>query len=207
MLNNHDHRRVVSRFGADGAGRARARLAAVMLLTLRCTPFLFQGEELGLADSPIPDTAIVDVDGRDPVRTPMPWRSPAHAGPGAGFTTGRPWLPIPPEAERASVAAQHRDPDSVLSLYRRLIALRKRQPALTSGGYCPESAPDDVFAYRRTDPDGDVLIALNFASRERRLPDAFRGVPLLSSDPQRTEDATGSALRLAPHEGVVLAAR
>jgi alpha-glucosidase len=207
LLNNHDHPRAASRFDADGAGQVRARLAAVMLLTLRCTPFLYQGEELGLADSPIPAAAIVDVDGRDPVRTPMPWQSPADAGPGAGFTTGRPWLPIPPEAEHASVAAQREDPDSTLSLYRRLIALRKRHPALTRGGYRPESAPDDVFAYRRTDPDGDLLIALNFAAQERRLPGAFRWVLLLSSDPQRTEDAAGSALRLAPHEGLVLAAR
>lgn len=206
LLNNHDHPRAASRFDADGAGQARARLAAVMLLTLRCTPFLYQGEELGLADSPIPAAAIVDVDGRDPVRTPMPWQRHADAGPGAGFTTGQPWLPIPPEAEHASVAAQRQDPDSMLSLYRRLIALRKRHPALTRGSYRPESAPDDVFAYRRTDPDGDLLIALNFAAQERQLPDAFRGVLLLSSDPQRSERAASSELRLAPHEGLVLAA-
>jgi alpha-glucosidase len=207
FLNNHDHRRAVSRFDdADGGGQARARLAAVMLLTLRCTPFLYQGEELGLADSPIPAAAIVDVDGRDPVRTPMPWQAPAEAGPGAGFTTGRPWLPMPPEAEHASVARQQLDPNSMLSLYRRLIALRKRQPALTRGGYRTERAPDDVFAYRRTDPDGDLLVALNFAAQERQLPDALRGVPLLSSNPERTEDAASSELRLAPYEGLVLAA-
>ena len=206
LLNNHDHQRVASRFGADGAGQARARLAAVMLLTLRCTPFLYQGEELGLADSPIPPAAIIDVDGRDPVRTPMPWQSPADAGPGAGFTTGQPWLPIPPEAEQASVAAQHEDENSMLSLYRRLIALRKRHRALIRGSYRTEEAPDDVFAYRRTDADGDLLIALNFAAGERQLPDAFRGAPLLSSDPQRTEDAASRTLRLAPHEGLVLAA-
>lgn len=105
FLSNHGHPRAASRFDADGAGQARARLAAVMLLTLRCTAFLFQGEELGLADSPIPAAAIVDVDGRDPVRTPMPWQTPADAGPGAGFTTGQPWLPIPPEAGHASVLA------------------------------------------------------------------------------------------------------
>jgi alpha-glucosidase len=179
-----------------------------MLLTLRCAPFLYQGEELGLADTPIPAAAIVDIDGRDGVRTPMPWQSPADAGPGAGFTTGQSWLPIPPEAEHASVAAQLQDSDSTLSLYRRLLALRKCHPALTRGGYRPEEgAPDDVFAYWRTDPDGDVLIALNFAAEERQLPDTFRGVPLLSSDPHRAEDAASSQLRLAPHEGLVLAAR
>jgi glycosidase len=117
-----------------------------------------------------------------------------------------PWLPIPPGAGHASVAAQRQDPDSMLSLYRRLIALRKRHPALTRGGYRPESAPGDVFACRRTDLDDDLLITLNFAAREGQLPDAFRGVPLLSSDPQRTENAASSQLRLAPHEGLVLAA-
>ena len=210
-LNNHDHSRIASRLEFDGpdgtgVGAARARLAAVMLLTLRCTPFLYQGEELGLADSPIPAAAVVDVDGRDPVRTPMPWRSPADAGPGAGFTAGHPWLPIPPEAEHASVTVQQQDPDSILSLYRGLIALRKRHPALTRGDYRTESAPADVFAYRRTDPAGDLLVALNFSAEERELPEAFRGALLLSSDPKRTEDAVGSKLVLAPHEGLVLAA-
>ena len=93
----------------------------------------------------------------------------------------------------------------MLSLYRRLIALRKRHPALTRGEYRTESAPADVFAYRRSDPEGDLLIALNFAAEERELPDEFRGVPLLSSDPKRTEDTAGSTLCLAPHEGLVLA--
>jgi glycosidase len=133
-------------------------------------------------------------------------KAPLNAGPGAGFTTGQPWLPIPPGAEHASVAAQHQDRDSMLSLHRRLIAPRKRHPDLTCGSYRPERAPDDVFAYRRTDPDGDLLIALNFAAQERPLPDAFRGVLLLSSDRQRTEHAASSELRLAPHEGLVLAA-
>jgi glycosidase len=88
-----------------------------------------------------------------------------------------------------------------------LTALRKRHPALTRGGYRPEEGtPDDVFTYRRTDPAGDVLIALNFAAEERRLPDTFRGVPLLSSDPHRAEVAADPPLRLAPHEGLVLAA-
>jgi glycosidase len=94
----------------------------------------------------------------------------------------------------------------MLSLYRRLITLRKRHPALTHGSYQPKSAPDGVFAYRRTDPDRDLLIALNFAAEERQLPSAFCGTPLLSSDPHRIEDAAGPKLRLAPHEGLVLAA-
>ena len=86
-----------------------------MLLTLRGTPFLFQGDELGLQDVPIPPDRIVDVDGRDPERAPIPWERPSRAGPGAGFTTGEPWLPITPDAETAAAAVQVDDPGSMLS--------------------------------------------------------------------------------------------
>ena len=88
-LGNHDHPRLASRLGA-----ARARVAAMLLVTLRGTPFLYQGDELGLRDVPVAPEAVVDVDGRDPERAPIPWLAPSLAGPGAGFTTGTPWLPI-----------------------------------------------------------------------------------------------------------------
>ena len=96
-LNNHDHSRVATRYGT-----AQARVAALVLLTLRGTPFLFQGEELGLCDAPIPAEAVVDVDGRDPERAPLPWT----AGVNAGFTTGKPWLPLAPDAGLST--RQHR---------------------------------------------------------------------------------------------------
>ncbi|MFN8203196.1 MAG: alpha-amylase family glycosyl hydrolase [Solirubrobacteraceae bacterium] len=115
-LNNHDHSRTATRYGV-----ARARVAAVLVLTLRGTPFLFQGEELGMTDGDVPPEAVVDVDGRDPERVPMVWTP----GPGAGFTTGTPWLPVHPDAERLAVSVQAGDPASSLELYRALLALRR----------------------------------------------------------------------------------
>jgi len=205
FLNNHDHSRAATRFGADGFGAARARLAATMLLTLRGTPFLFQGEELGLADSPIDEDAVVDVDGRDPVRTPMPWENPAIAGPGAGFTRARPWLPLPPEAEGASVADQLADASSALSHYRALLRLRRDSPALRLGSYRPLDAPADVYAYLREHGDETVLVALNFSRQMRRLPLPSRAERLvLSTDPHRSPGPAGTHLELEPLEGAVL---
>ncbi|MGZ8647997.1 MAG: alpha-amylase family glycosyl hydrolase, partial [Solirubrobacteraceae bacterium] len=94
FLENHDKPRIASRFDDGGLGPARARAAAVMLYALRGTPFVYQGQELGLPDAEIPPERVVDVDGRDPERAPIPWRPPSVAGPGAGFTTGEPWLPL-----------------------------------------------------------------------------------------------------------------
>src|SRR4051812_11240788 len=129
FLANHDHPRVASRFDAGGQGPARARAVLLMLYALRGTPFVYQGEELGLPDAEIPPDRVVDVDGRDPERAPIPWQPPSEAGPGAGFTTGVPWLPLIAEAEELCVARPAADPDSALSLYR-----RPGQPRGGSGG-------------------------------------------------------------------------
>jgi alpha-glucosidase len=197
-LNNHDHSRTATRYGL-----ARARVAAVMVLTLRGTPFLFQGEELGLTDGAVPLEAIVDVDGRDPERVPIPWES----GPGAGFTTGRPWLPTHPDAARLAAAAQRGDPTSALELYRALIALRRATPALQHGSYRSVHSAPDVFAYSREHHGERVLIALNFAPFPRPLPaEAQGGTILLSThaEPSAGELAGDEARALAigrDHEG------
>src|SRR3954454_11855464 len=164
-LNNHDHSRVASRYDADGRGDLRARAAAMLLLTLRGTAFLYQGEELGLRDAEVPPEASVDVDGRDPQRAPMPW----EPGPGAGFTTGTPWLPLPPDVERVNAAAQAKDPRSTLSLYRALIALRRAVPALIDGRQRMVDAGPGILAYLR-ELDGErVLVALNFTPEDAPL--------------------------------------
>ena len=103
---------MATRYDEGGHGPARARAAALMLLALRGTAFLYQGQELGLPDAHVPPGAVVDVDGRDPERAPIPWEPPSAAGPGAGFTTGTPWLPIVNEAERLAAAVQDGDPRS-----------------------------------------------------------------------------------------------
>jgi alpha-glucosidase len=190
-LNNHDHSRTATRYGL-----ARARVAAVMVLTLRGTPFLFQGEELGLTDGAVPPEAMIDADGRDPERVPIPWQP----GPNGGFTTGRPWLPTHPDAERLAVATQHGDPTSSLELYRALIALRRASPPLQHGSYRSVHAAPDVFAYVREHEGERVLIALNFAPFPRSLPAEAEGARLLLST--RAEPAAGE---LAGDEARILA--
>ncbi len=133
MLGNHDRPRVATRFG-----EAQARVAAMLLLTLRGTPTIYYGDELGMADVAIPPDQVQDPRelrepgiglGRDPVRTPMAWDASAHAG----FTTAAPWLPLHPDWHARNVAAQREDPDSMWRLYRDLLALRRAHSALSVG--------------------------------------------------------------------------
>ena len=123
MLSNHDNPRHRTRYGNE----ARARAAAVMLLTLRGTPFVYAGEELGLEDAVVPPEREVDPGGRDGSRAPIPW----EPGPGHGWAGGdRAWLPWPPDADRGrDVASLQADPGSILHLYRRLLAARRASPA------------------------------------------------------------------------------
>jgi alpha-glucosidase len=138
----------------------------MMVLTLRGTPFLYQGEELGMTDTPIPPDRMVDIDGRDPERTPMQWDGSRNAG----FTTGEPWLPVGADAATVNVAAERDDPTSMLSMYRRLIWYRKGSAALRAGDYrsLPD-APEDVYAYLRTAPHEQLLVALNFSDAPAEL--------------------------------------
>ena len=180
FLENHDKPRVASRFGP---GPARA--AAVMLYGLRGTPFIYQGQELGLPDSEIPPDRVVDVDGRDPERTPIPW----EPGPGAGFTTGEPWLPVD---DALNAREQAGDPRSPLSLFRRLAALRRELPALQGGTQRRLDAAPDVLAWVRGE---ELLVAVNFAGEPRPL--ELEGELLVSSDPDRDSDGLG------PHEALI----
>ena len=206
MLGNHDTPRVASRLGP-----AQARVAAMLLLTLPGTPILYYGDELGLTDVPVPSeqardpvARLVPDRGRDPARTPMPW----DGGPGAGFTTGRPWLPVGEANRPLHVAAQRDDPGSMLSLHRRLLRLRRSAPALTGGGYEPVEADGDVLAYLRTGPDGRYLVALNLGPHPARL--AVSGLEptgrvAAATDPARQDRPVAGELRLAGDEGVVVA--
>ena len=199
VLSNHDRSRVASRVGRD-----QSRVAAMMLLTLRGTPTIYQGEELGMEDVPVPADRVMDPweknvpgmgFGRDPVRTPIAWTD----GPGAGFTSGQPWLPIDSRA-RMRVDLQSRDAGSMLSLYRRLLALRRQEAALSIGAYRTIHVDDAVFAYERRQGGRRLGIALNFADRTRPIPIA--GQPLLSTCMEKERLDPGS---LAPHEGRIVA--
>jgi alpha-glucosidase len=219
FLGNHDHSRVASRYDEGGNGQSRARVGAMMVLTLRGTPFLYYGEELGMVDAEIPPDRAVDVDGRDPERTPMQW----DASPGAGFSlpsggprapgTGAPpppWLPVAAGAGRVNVAVERADPTSMLSLYRRLIWYRKRSAALCWGGYrsLPE-VPESLYAFVREAPEERLLVVLNFEGEPVRWPeDSGLGDSArveLSTDPARRGGPVHlSELIIAPDEGVIL---
>ena len=208
VLGNHDRSRVASRLG-----RAQARVAAMLLLTLRGTPTIYQGEEIGMTDVPIPPERVRDPWernapglglGRDPVRTPMQWNTERHAG----FTTAaEPWLPLAPDYHAVNVAAQARDPHSMLALYRRLLAVRRAEPALSTGAYRPVSAEGDVLAYERWDKaSGRLFVALNLGGRARELRARLAGGRVLASTHlDRDGEIVGDRFALRPDEGVILA--
>jgi alpha-glucosidase len=209
LLENHDHNRVASRYGDDGFGPARARLGLMMILTLRGTPFIYQGEELALPDGVIPPDRIVDVAGRDPERSPIPWQPPSQAGPGAGFTTGDPWLPIVEGAEKLNAQTQDGNPRSALWLTRRLLGLRRDFAALPVGDYRSVDAGADVYAYIRSTSEGQLLVVLNFATTGRQVElrdvaGAESGQLLLSTDPARGTGEVSGTIELGGVEGVVI---
>jgi alpha-glucosidase len=211
VLSNHDVPRHATRYDDAIRGDLRARVAAMMLLTLRGTPFLYYGEEIGMRNVPIPDDRLQDPLARtlhrslsrDPERTPMQW----DAAPGAGFTTGAPWLPIG-DAGARNVAAQRRDPGSLLTLYRDLLALRRAYPALHAGAFRRLPAPGDVFAYERSHAGERAVVALSFASEAREVDLADAEVAAgLSTLPSRALPGRAARVALGPSEGLVLVLR
>ena len=150
VLGNHDNHRIASRVGA-----AQARVAAMLLLTLRGTPTMYYGDEIGMQDGTIPPELVQDPFekrvpgigvGRDPARTPMQWDASANAG----FTRGTPWLPVADDYRETNVAVEADDPRSMLVLYRRLIELRRQRPELVVGDWRPLAADGDVLVYTRS---------------------------------------------------------
>ncbi len=196
VLGNHDQSRVATRLGT-----AQARVAAMLLLTLRGTPTLYNGDELGLPDGAVPPDRVVDVDGRDPERSPMPWTT-AHA---AGFTTGEPWLPMTDEPGTYCVEAQAADPRSMLALHRNLLALRRAEPALSLGGLSVVDTPDGVVAYDRSGDGTRFRVLLNLRPTPVLVPlDGEWAVELSSFlDLEPGVTVSGSA-HLRGDEGLVL---
>ncbi len=183
-LGNHDRPRLATRLG-----RAQARVAAVLLLTLRGSPTLLYGDELGMVDQEVPPERQRDHFGhsvggvsRDPTRTPMPWNS----GRNGGFSGAAPadlWLPVSEEVEQINVEAQLADPDSSLSLYRRLIALRRKSAALHGGTYeAVEQAAEGCLAYVRAAGDDRKLIVLNLSADPAACEPLPTGTVVVSTD-------------------------
>lgn len=209
VLSNHDVSRHASRHDHPELGDARARLAAALLLTLRGTPFLYYGEEIGMRNVPIPEERMHDPlawtihpkISRDPERTPMQWDD----GPAAGFSEAEPWLPIAEDATRRNVQKQHWDPGSLLHLYRDLLSLRRATPALEQGTMTWLDAPEEVLAYERRHGTSRALVALNLGSEPARvtLPEAAVRGGLHTVEGVRLPTRSG-AIALGPCEGVVL---
>lgn len=207
VLGNHDRPRVASRVGA-----AQARVAAMLLLTLRGTPTIYYGDEIGLRQLPIAPDQVRDPFeknvpgagvGRDGCRTPMQW----DASPFAGFSTVEPWLPLADDYAQDNVVNLSAAETSLLSLYRALIALRKRQPALQLGNYQPLAAQGDVLLFRRVGGGSSLLVALNLgAAPVAVLSEQFSldGEILLSTFMDRAGERVGATLDLRGDEGVII---
>ena len=209
VLSNHDQPRIAAR-----TGEAQARIAAMLLLTLRGTPTIYYGDELGIGKVAIPPDrirdpwAIQEPDAsfnRDKARTPMQWSGAPHAG----FSASEPWLPLTDDWHARNVAAMASDGDSILALYRRLLMLRKHERALRTGSYRTLIRSDTVFAYQRGEEGDCLAVFLNFsdAAREVTLPARFRDAELVLSNLGGGDAPTGDALALQGNEGVILRAR
>ena len=178
VLGNHDRSRIATRVGG-----AQSRVAAMLLLTLRGTPTLYYGDEIGMQDVEIPPEMIHDPWeknvpgiglGRDPERTPMQW----DPTPNAGFCQPdvKPWLPVATDSSTVNVEAQREDPASTLALYRRLLALRRAEPALSVGSYAPVETAGDLLAYVREHAGRRFFVALNLGHEPVSLPARKPGV-------------------------------
>jgi alpha-glucosidase len=210
VLGNHDRPRVASR-----VGQAQARVAAMLLLTLRGTPTLYYGDELGMQQVAIALDQVRDPFeknvpgigvGRDGCRTPMQWNGDAHGG----FTTGEPWLPLANEYAHQNVTNLSADPSSVLNLYRALIELRKTTPEIVLGNYVPVAATEDLLAYRREFAGNSLLIVLNLGDDSIAIgPDmvVFSGEILLSTYLDRSGETAPGGLDLRSNEGLIVRLR
>ena len=175
VISNHDIQRSYDRYGDGQHNEAIAKLMAGLYLTLRGTPIMYYGEELGMQNND--PTRVEDVKdpvgrvnwpvdkGRDGERTPMQWSTDANAG----FTKGTPWLPVPPSAATHNVETESKDPNSILEFYRHLLALRHENRALLDGEYVPLNQDDpNVLSYLRSYKDDAVLVVLNMSGSSQK---------------------------------------
>lgn len=202
VLGNHDRQRIASRVGGD-----QARVAAMLLLTLRGTPTLYYGDEIGMPQVEIPPSRVRDPweknvpgmgVGRDGCRTPMQWDATAYAG----FSVSEPWLPLSKNVALENVATERQDSASMLSLYRALIALRRARPELALGTYRFVSVADDLLMFERAHQGRRLLVALNLGVASASL--AAHGRILLSTFMDRQGEAMDGPLNLRGAEGIIL---
>ena len=207
VLGNHDQPRIAAR-----VGDSQARIAAMLLLTLRGTPTMYYGDELGLARTAVSPEFTQDLweknepglgVSRDPWRTPFPWDASINAG----FTTGRPWLPLDSTYRTKNVKSLRQQYDSLLMLYHRLIQIRKEHRALTIGNACVIGAEDNVLLYERSYGDEKFVVALNFGDNDRILSPSNYAESILILSTYMDREEPVSELKLRGNEGVLLRKR
>jgi alpha-glucosidase len=207
VLGNHDQPRIGARIGPK-----QARVAAMLLLTLRGTPTMYYGDEIGMRDVPIPPDEVQDPQGlnmpdkdlsRDPARTPMQWDDTVNAG----FTDAKPWLRLPDNFRRVNVAVQREDEFSMLSFYRRLIKLRQEEPALHIGDYAPVFTKGSLLTFLRKHEDTQFLVILNLSHKPclfRTEHHTYHGTVTLATDPEREGSKLGKNISMAGDEGIIV---
>jgi len=208
VLGNHDQPRITSRVGIQ-----QARIAAMLLLTLRGTPTIYYGDEIGMRDVPIPPEEVQDPQGlnmpgknlsRDPQRTPMQWDNSENAG----FSPAKPWLRLSAAYKRINVEREKNNTDSHLCLYKRLIALRQREPAFMTGDYKPVHADHQAIAYIREAPGAaKFLVVLNLSHRPCYLHiehQQIKGTVVLSTSHELEGSAINESINLSGDEGIIV---
>lgn len=208
VLGNHDQPRITSRVGTQ-----QAKIAAMLLLTLRGTPTIYYGDEIGMTDVPIPQTEVKDPQGlnmpgknlsRDPERTPMQWNNSENAG----FTKAKPWLRLSATYKRKNVELQKEDPYSMLSFYKQLIELRQREPSFTVGDFKPAHSDKQSLAYiRQATNQKAFLVVLNLSHRPCYLNiehTSINGKVVLATSPELHGSMITEKMQLSGDEGMIV---
>ncbi len=207
VLGNHDQPRITSRVGLD-----QAKVAAMLLLTLRGTPTIYYGDEIGMRDVPIPFAEIQDPQGlnmpdknlsRDPSRTPMQW----SGNPNAGFSIAKPWLRIDKNYKVVNVETQKKDKTSCLNYYRKLIQLRQSEPALRNGDYRPLYADNQMIAFTRKWEGDNFLVLLNLSHRPCYYKPSYEmlsGIIMASTSMELEGQKISGNIELSGDEGIVV---
>jgi len=207
VLGNHDQPRITSRIGLQ-----QAKVAAMMLLTLRGTPTIYYGDEIGMTDVPVPFNEVQDPQGlnmpdknlsRDPSRTPMQWNNSDYAG----FSTAKPWLRISSNYKRLNLEAQKGDPFSTLNFYRQLVQLRRSEPSLTHGDYKPVYADQQAFAYvRQAQNEKAFLVVLNLSHRPcyLTLQQPVDGTIISCTSPELNGQKVNERIQLSGDEAMIV---
>lgn len=209
VLSNHDQPRIAAR-----AGEAQAAVAAFLLLTLRGTPTIYYGDELGLGNVEIPPDRVQDCwakeepdasFNRDQARTPMQWSDAENAG----FSEAEPWLPLSSDWQTRNVEARMGDEASLLSLYKRLLALRRAEPALQTGAYRELYADEPIFAFERIGENARLAALLNFSGNEAQaeVPKDCEGGEIILSTERNRRGPASRTLTLAPNEALLIRAK